>query len=176
MSLEFFEPLFVSPDDEHLKRDVCWRLLTTLMDQRLGHIARNGNSSSVDKKGKHQKKPRDDGTNKDHEEDTDEDGNDNDDGGTILWGGVSSRPLIKGLRCTGVSATVAAFSSNTQHGSSSSGSSDAVESGLQCLLGCCKRVQVHGFTVPELELAKTKWRRAFESQLADVNEQWPSSR
>eukprot|EP00614_Pseudopedinella_elastica_P015490 CAMPEP_0172582826 /NCGR_PEP_ID=MMETSP1068-20121228/2363_1 /TAXON_ID=35684 /ORGANISM="Pseudopedinella elastica, Strain CCMP716" /LENGTH=1159 /DNA_ID=CAMNT_0013376375 /DNA_START=54 /DNA_END=3533 /DNA_ORIENTATION=+ len=140
VTLEFFEPLRIEPTAQEIRRDVARRLLTTLMDQRVMTLARSGEPPSVvaDKAA----------------------GDETAVTGSVAWprpflsAGVSCRPIIELLRCTGVSCRVGVLESD-------------LWAGIAGLLTACKRVAAHGFTANEFRLAQTKWRRAFESQLAD---------
>ena len=120
VSLEFYEPLTVAPTLAHVTRDVGRRLLTTLVDQRLGACARRGGRDAP-----------------------------------FLTAGVSSRPVVRDLLCTAVSAVA-------KHDDAS------VERAITAVQRECARFAAHGFTAGELAMAKTKWTAAFAAQLADV--------
>jgi len=143
--IEFFEPFVTENSVAHIERDVARRLLTSLMDQRLGFIARNGDvddaaeviaaatATAMATSAEPRSKP----------------------SPPFLWAGVSTRPIIQDLLCTGVSATVAS-------------GPGALERGVEGLLTACQRAALHGFTAPEVAVAKHKWRLAFDAQRADA--------
>lgn len=136
ISIEFFEPLESASTLLHVRVDVTKRLLTTLVDHRLGQIGRGFS----------------------YDEAT---GNAGEGGRPFLWAGVSMRPIIKDLLCTGLSASVV-----------ESSSPEAVltnlERGVSSLLHFSKRVACRGFNASEVEFAKHKWRTAFKAQLEDA--------